>query len=150
MVMSARYKVNDKYIGITYDKTQAVVITEQQHSTCLHANGQLCKVDTPFQALTNQPTCILALYAKNNKKIEAQCSLSVFLTPSTLPPIVITSNLWIFVQTSTTQGSAITVLCPDKATNSSSLQQPLHTLKLPSPAVPHPDTSTYPHIMRTM
>ena len=46
--MSARYKTNDKYIGITYDKTQAVVIIEQQYSTCLHANGQFCKVDAPF------------------------------------------------------------------------------------------------------
>ena len=76
--MSARYKITDKYIGITYDETQAVVITELQYSTCLHANSQLCKVNTPFQALTNPPTCTMALYAKNNKEIEAQCFLLYF------------------------------------------------------------------------
>ena len=34
-----RYKINDTYIGITYDETQMVVITDQQYSTCLHTNG---------------------------------------------------------------------------------------------------------------
>ena len=67
-----------KYIGITYDETQAVVITEQQYSTCLHANGQFCMVDVPFQALTNPLTCTTALYLMNCKEIDAQCSLSVF------------------------------------------------------------------------
>ena len=43
----AQYKINNKCILITYDETQAVVITEQQYSTCLHANGQFCKIDVP-------------------------------------------------------------------------------------------------------
>ena len=73
--MSAKYKISDKYIGITYYKTQAVVITEQQLSTCSHANGKFYKIDTPFQAHTYLPMCIVALYAKNNKEIGAQCSL---------------------------------------------------------------------------
>ena len=49
--VSSRYKINDKYIGITCDKTQAIVITKQQHSTCLHANGQFCNVDTQSRLL---------------------------------------------------------------------------------------------------
>ena len=69
--MSARYYINDKYIGITYDETQAEVITEEQYSTSLHTNGQFCKVDMPFQALTNPQTCTVALYTKNTRKIEA-------------------------------------------------------------------------------
>ena len=88
-------------------------------------------MNAPFQALTNPPTYPAALYAKNNNEIEAQCLLSVFHTPPTFPPIVITSNLWIFISTSITQGLAITRICPDKATSSSPLQQPLHILKLP-------------------
>ena len=56
-----------------------------------------------------------------------------FTHPPTFPSIVITTNLWIFIVTPTTQGSAITMICPDKATSSSPLQQLLHILKL-SPA----------------
>ena len=53
--VSAQYKIKNKYIGVTYDETQAVMITEQQYSTSLHANGQFCKIEAPFQALTNPP-----------------------------------------------------------------------------------------------
>ena len=53
--VSAQYKINNKYIGVTYDEMQAAMITEQQYSTCLYANGQFCKIEAPFQALTNQP-----------------------------------------------------------------------------------------------
>ena len=97
--MSARYKINDKYMEITYNETQVVVMTEEQYSTCLHTNGQFFKVDPPFQTLTNPPTCRAALYAKNTKEIEVQCSLSVFHTPPTFLPVVVTSNLWIFLST---------------------------------------------------
>ena len=76
--VTGKYKVSDKYIGITCDETQVGVITEQQYSTCLHANGQFCKIDAPFQVLTNPPTCIKALKAKNDHEIETQCSLSIF------------------------------------------------------------------------
>ena len=40
--MSVGYKINDKYIGITYDETQALVITEQQYSTYVHTKGKFC------------------------------------------------------------------------------------------------------------
>ena len=53
--ISAQYKITNKYIEITYDDTQAVIITEQQHLTFLHANGQFCKIDASFQPLTNPP-----------------------------------------------------------------------------------------------
>ena len=60
-----------------------------------------------------------------------QCSLSIFHTPPAFPPIVITSNLWIFISTLTTQGSAIVLICPNKVTSLSLFQQPIHILKLP-------------------
>ena len=69
--VSVKYKINNKYKGITYDKTQMVMITEQQYSTYLYANGQFCKIDVPFQAVTNPLTCIMALYAKYNQEIGA-------------------------------------------------------------------------------
>ena len=64
--VSAKCEISDKYIGITSDETQVVMITKQQYSTCLHANGKFCKIDAPFQALTNPPTYINGLYAKND------------------------------------------------------------------------------------
>ena len=106
----AQYKINNKYIGDTYDETQAVVITEQQYSTCLHANGQFCKINAQFQALTNPPSCTAALYTKNDQEIGVQCSLSVLHTPHAFPSIIIMSNLWIFILTPSMQGSAVTMM----------------------------------------
>ena len=129
--ISEKYKNSDKYIGITYDETEAVMITEQQYSTCLHGKQQFCKIDAPFQALTEPPTCIMTLYTKNYQEIEVHCSLSILHTQPTFPPIVIMSNLWIFISTPTMQGSAIKMICPDKVTRSSPFQMPFHILRLP-------------------
>ena len=86
------YKINNKYIRIICDETQGVMITEQQYSTSLHANEQFCEIDVPFQVLTNLPSCVAALYTKNNQEIELQCSLSIFHTPPKFPPVTVTSN----------------------------------------------------------
>ena len=37
---SACYNIDSKYLGITYDDTKAVEISEQQFSTCQKANRQ--------------------------------------------------------------------------------------------------------------
>ena len=36
--LAAEYNVNYKYIGVTYDETKAVVITDLQYRACQHAN----------------------------------------------------------------------------------------------------------------
>ena len=131
--ISAQYKVNNKYIEVTYDETQGVIIiTEQQHLTCLHANGKFCKIDAPFQAVTNPPSCIAALYAKNNQEIGVQCSLSIFHTPA-FTPITMTSNLGILISTPAMQGLAVPMICPDKVTSLPLFQEPFQILQL-SPA----------------
>ena len=89
----AQYKINNKYIVVAYYETQAVMITGQRYSTCLHANGQFCKIDAPFQALTYLPSCLAALYSKTDQEIGVQFSLSIFHTPYSFPPTVIMSNL---------------------------------------------------------
>ena len=66
--LSAQYKNNHKYIGVTYDKTKVVAIMDQQHRVCQHANGQFGSIYAPFQPLTNSPSCITALYAKFTKQ----------------------------------------------------------------------------------
>ena len=93
--LSAEYKVNYKYIGVTYDETKAVAITDLQYRACQHANGQFCRINAPFQPLTNLPSCVSDLYAKYNQAIKEQCSLVISHKPCTYVPIEFTSNLWI-------------------------------------------------------
>ena len=86
----------------------------------------------------------MALYTKNDQQIEVQCSLSILHMPPTFPPIVITSNLWIFISTPTMQGLDITMICPDKVRSLSLLRQLFHILRLP-PACSA--TSRYFHLL---
>ena len=68
--LSAQDDIDTKYLGISYDKTKAIEILEQQFTTCQRANGQFCNIDSPLQPLTNPPSCITAIYAKNKAGIE--------------------------------------------------------------------------------
>ena len=61
---SACYNINSKYIGIIYDETKAVEISEQQFITCQQANGQFCSINAPLQPLANPLSCITALLCK--------------------------------------------------------------------------------------
>ena len=63
-----------KYLGISYDETKAIEILEQQLTICQQANRQICNIDTPLQPLSNSPSCITAIYAKNKAGVEHQCS----------------------------------------------------------------------------
>ena len=67
---------------------------------------------------------IAAIYTKNDQEIGAQWFPSVFYTKPAFPHSVIMSN-------PTTQGLAITMICPDKATSSSLFKQIFHILRLP-------------------
>ena len=64
--LSAEYKANYKYIGVTYDETKAVAITDLQYRACQDASRQFCRIIAPFQPLTNLPSCVTALYTKND------------------------------------------------------------------------------------
>ena len=44
---SAHYNINSKYLGITYDETKTVEISEDQFSTCQKANRQFCSYIHP-------------------------------------------------------------------------------------------------------
>ena len=50
--LSVQYKINQKYIGVTYDETKAAAITDQQYRACQHANGQFCRINK-LQPLTH-------------------------------------------------------------------------------------------------
>ena len=80
----AQYKIDHKYIEVTYDETKAVAITDLQYRAHQHANRQFCRINAPFQPLTNLPSCLTALYAKNDEAIKEQCSLVIFHMPLTV------------------------------------------------------------------
>ena len=50
---SAHYNINCKYLGITYDDTKAVEISEDQFSTCQKATRQLCSLNTHLHHFFN-------------------------------------------------------------------------------------------------
>ena len=117
---------------------------DQQYIACQHANEQFYRINAPFQPLTNPPSCITALHAKNDQAIKEQCSLSIFHVACTFIPVEVTSHLWIIPSNPETLGSAITIICSDKATSTVPLQQPFTTLKL-SPVCSA--TSRYFHLL---
>ena len=63
--LSAQYKINLRYIGVTFDETKAVVIMDQQYIACQQANGEFYRINPPFQPLMIPPLCIKALNAKS-------------------------------------------------------------------------------------
>ena len=63
---SMRYTMDNKYLGVTYDRTKAMDIPEDQFKLCKEANRQFCPLTTPLQPLTNPPSCVANLYTKNS------------------------------------------------------------------------------------
>ena len=63
---SMRYTMDNKYLGVTYDRTKAMDIPEEQFKLCKEANGQFCPHMTALQPLMNPPSCVAALYTKNS------------------------------------------------------------------------------------
>ena len=78
----------------------------------------------------NPPSCITALYAKNDQAIGKQCSLSISHMPHTFIPVTVTSNLWINPSKPDTLASTIMIICHDKATSTVPLHQPFYILSL--------------------
>ena len=79
----------------------------------------------------NPQSCVTALYAKNDRVIGEQCSLSISHAPHIFIPFAVTSNLWIIPSNPKTLRSTITIICPDNATTTMPLQQSFHILRLP-------------------
>ena len=108
------------------------------------SNRQFCRINAPFKPLTIPPSCITALYAKNDQAIKEQCSLAISHAPCTFVPIAVTSNLWIILSNPQTLASAMTIIYPEKANSTVSLQQPFHILML---SLAWSATSRYFHLL---
>ena len=128
---SAHYDVNTKYFGVTKDATMAVELSTTQFQSCQQANGQFCCISTPFQLLANPTTCIAAIYAKSKTGRASKCSLQTCKTTTTNLPTQIAPDVWIFTTPATAPVNTMTLICPEKPTETIPIQQPIHILKLP-------------------
>ena len=129
--LSACYNIDTKYLDISYDKTKAVEISEQQFITCQEASRQFCSINAPLQPLANLSTCIAAIYAKNKTGIEKGCSLQTRNTNSATISILIVPCLWILRPAMKSESTGITLISPDEAPRFIKTQTPFHILHLP-------------------
>ena len=104
----------------------AVELLPHQFQIYQAANGQFCTIPTPFQPLANPPTCILALYTRNSASITSKCSLQIKKTSDVSIPSQITPNVWILARAPSIPASAITLMCPGKATTFIKMEKPVH------------------------
>ena len=129
--VSACYIIDSRYLGMTYDETKAVEISEEQFSTCHKANRQFCSINAPFQPLVNPPLCITAIYTKNKVEIEKRCSLQIRKANGATIPTLVAPNLWILTSAPTTVSMGIAIICPKEAPRFIKTQTPIPILHLP-------------------
>ena len=112
-----RYTMDTKYLGVTYDRTKAMDILEEQFKLCKEANGQFCLLSMPLQPLTNLPLCVAALYTKNSREIDRLCELTTNTQPELYLPIPLTSNVWAIISSPFRQQPPVTVICPTRTSH---------------------------------
>ena len=127
---SMRYTIDNKYLGVTYDRTKAMDIPGDQLKLCKKANGQFWPLMTPLQPLMNPPLCVAALYTKNSREINRLCELTTKTQPELYLPIPLTSNVWAIISSPFKQQPPVTVICPTKPTVSVQISPPIHVLRL--------------------
>ena len=127
----AHYDINTKYLGITKDETMAVELSTTQFWVCQETNGQFCNITTPFQPLANPPSSVSSLYARNPAGITSQCSLQVRKTSDVNLPTQISPDVWILTTPLSTPASTITLICPERATETITIRKPVHILRIP-------------------
>ena len=110
--LSACYTIDTKYLGITYDETKAVEISEQQFLTCHQANGQFCSINAPLQPLANSPS-----YAKDKMGIEKRCSQQIRNMNTATIPMPKAPNLQILTSAPKSALTSVMLICPDEAPN---------------------------------
>ena len=109
----------------------AVELSTTQFQVCQEANSQFCSITTPFQPLANPPSCVSALYARNPAGITSQCSLQIRKNSDVNLPTQISPYVWILTTPLSTPASTITLICPEKATETITISKPVHILRIP-------------------
>ena len=88
----------------------AVETSFHQFGISQEANEQFCNIITPFQLLTNLPSCITALYTKNTGSISVRCSLQVRETQNITIPSQIAPNVWMLTKVPSAVTTAIALI----------------------------------------
>ena len=127
---SMRYTMDTQYLGVTYDRTKAMDIPEEQFKSCKEANGQFFPLLMPLQPLTNPPSCIAALYTKNSKEIDHLCELTTKAQPELYLLIPLTPNVWAIISSPFRQQLPVTIICPTRPATSIHISPSIHVLKL--------------------
>ena len=127
---SMRYTMETKYLGVTYDRTKAMDIPEEQFKLCKEANRQFCPLLTPLQPLTNPPSRVAALYTKNSRQINRLRELTTKAQPEIYLPIPLAPNVWAIISSPFKQQPLVTVICSTKPAASIHISTPIHILKL--------------------
>ena len=122
--------MDTKYLGVTYDRTKAMDIPEEQFKLCKEANRQFCPLSTPLQPLTNPSSCVAALYTKNSKEMDRLCELTTKAQPELYLPIPLASNVWAIISSLFRQQPPVTVNCPTRLATSIHISPPIHVLRL--------------------
>ena len=117
---SMRYTMETKYLGVTYNRTKAMDIPEEQ----------FCPLLTPLQPLTNPSSWVAALYTKNSRKIDCLYELTTKAQPEIYLPIPLTPNVLAIISSPFRQQPPVTVICPTKPATLIHISLPIHVLKL--------------------
>ena len=125
---SMKYTMDTKYLGVTYDRTKAKDIPEEQFKLCKEANRQFCPLTTPLQPLIDPPSCVAALYTKNSREIDHLCELTTKTQLELYLPIPLASNVWAIISSPFKQ-LPVTVICPTRPATSIHIP-PIHVLRL--------------------
>ena len=127
---SMRYTMDNKYLGVTYDRTNVMDIPENQFKLCKEANRQFCPLTTLLQPLTNPPSCVAALYTKNSREIDHLCELTTKTQPELYLPIPLTSSVWVIISSPFKQQLPVSVICPTKPAMSIHISPSIQVLRL--------------------
>ena len=109
----------------------AVELSTTQFLACQEANVQFCSITTPFKPLANPPSCISNIYARSSAGITSKCSLQIRKTSDIILPTQISPDVWILTTPLSVPACTITLICPEKATETITVRKPVHILRLP-------------------
>ena len=86
----------------------------------------------PFQHLANPPYCIAALYVRITVDITSRCSLQIWRASGTNLPTQVAPDVCILTTLLAASANTITLISPEKAMETITIQKPVHILRLPT------------------
>ena len=141
---SAYYDIDTRYLGITKDATMVVELSTTKFWVCQEANSQFFSITTPFQPLSNTPSCATALYARGTADITLQCSLQIQKASDINLPTQISPDVWIITTQPSAPASTMKLICPERDIEMIIIWNSVHILKLSMACSPTPSNFYLP------